>query len=185
MIDLQKFCGEDDLREQLTRPFRYKGHVYATDGWLLVRVADDEAYPSSDKIAVEKALKLDEPRSFIKAPAVDLPPEEPAETVECEDCDGRGTEHDCPDCQCDCDTCGGKGEIKKDPQISTMLAGQIFNLKYVRALYSLPELEISPNPSGSGLLTPLYFRFADGVGALMPRRDKCKTHIELEKAEAA
>lgn len=180
MINLQTFCRGDDFRPYLRQPFRYKGHVHATDGRLLIRVADDCAYASSDKVAVEKALKLDEPRDFVAAPAVELPPKEPIKTISCNDCDGRGTEHDCPECMCDCDTCGGKGTIEHEPEASATLAGQIFNLEYVRQLYSLPDLEIAPNPADCKIFTPLYFRFAGGVGALMPMRSEYRNHIKIE-----
>jgi hypothetical protein len=141
-----------------------------------VRVVDDVFRETYDKIAIEKVLDLDSPRSFARAPEVTFPAVEPSKKETCEDCDGRGTVHECPDCQCVCDGCGGSGEVAIESKISTDFEGQVFDIKYMRLIYSLPELEYATNARPSG---PLYFRFAGGVGALMPRTRKHEQHIDI------
>jgi hypothetical protein len=175
MLDLQQFCSTDTFRFNLHKPFRRNGHVYATNGHILVRVADDERYEISDKIATEKVLAKLDSAKFIPAPAVNLPPKAPTQKETCTHCDGLGTQHDCLDCSCECDACEGKGTVDNRPEISTSLCGQYFALDYIRQLYDLPDLEIAPDS-----VEPMLFRFTGGIGALMPRRNASKTHIEIE-----
>lgn len=185
-IDLKQFCGDDDFRPYIRAPFRYKGHVYATDGRVLIRVADNQSYQSSDKVAVEKVLDLDAPREFLRAPATkQFPKKRPVEKVRCPDCDGRGTDHDCERCECTCYSCKGSGSIEEKPEVSTIFGGQIFDLEYVRLLYTLPDLEIAPNPADAPMFTPLFFRFTGGVGALMPMREQYKIHVDISPSKDA
>jgi len=182
-IDLRQFCAHEEIRPDLHKPFRYKGHVYATDGRIAVRVADDPNYETG-KIAIDKGLKFDEPRTFVKAPRVKLPPMPKPRTVSCIDCDGRGKKHDCPACGCECYTCKGTGSLTERPEVSARFAGQLFDVEYVRMLYSLPDLEYAPSPpsmDGGGLLfEPMYFRFAGGMGVVMPLSREYPKHVDLE-----
>lgn len=180
MLDLQQFCAVDDeWRPHLNKPFRFKGYVYATDGRLLIRIADDESFPAYDKLDPTSFLKQAEQASYIIAPKVELPPVKAAKRIDCPGCNGRGHEHDCPDCECECDACCGSGFIDDTPEVSTMFAGQIFDVKFIRKIYTLPGLEIAPNPGGCDLFTPLCFRFDGGLGVLMPMRQEYREHIDI------
>jgi hypothetical protein len=180
VLDLQQFCAvDDDWRPHLNKPFRFKGYVYATDGRMIVRVADDETYPACDKIDPIKVVSPAEHADYINAPKVELPAMEAAKRIECRDCNGRGYEHDCPDCECECEACGGQGYCDEMPETSTTFAGQIFDLKYIRKLYSLLGLEIAPNPGDGVIFTPLCFRFEGGIGVLMPMSRESKQHVSI------
>lgn len=186
MLDLQQFCAVDDeWRPYLNKPFRSKGHVYATDGRLLIRVADDESFPACDKVDPTSFLKQAEQASYITAPKVELPAVEAAKHVHCPDCNGRGHEHDCPDCECECGACRGSGSVNDTPRVSTTFAGQTFDLKFIRKLYTLPGLEIAPNPSDCDLFTPLCFRFDGGLGVLMPMRDGYRKHVDITPSKGS
>lgn len=183
MIDLQQFCGADDFRPYLQKPFRRNGYVYATDGRILLRVDDDEQYSTVEKVNTERVFEKISAAVFVPAPSVNIPPKAPISERECRDCDGRGTEHDCPDCGCECDTCDGTGRIKDQPEISTSLCGHLFNVDYIRLMFTLPDLEIAPSQAqivdGHSAL-PMFFRFAGGVGALMPLSRQYEKHVEIE-----
>jgi hypothetical protein len=181
-IDLQPFCSTDVWRPYLLKPFRYKGYVYATDGLVMLRVADDESFVTTDRVDAERVLAGLQDATFLPAPAVALPPAPIDATIKCPDCDGRGKEHKCPDCDCECEGCDGAGKIKIVSEVSTMICGHIFNIANVRKVDALPGLEIAPASANVADLKPMLFRFAGGVGAMMPMRAKAKDHIEIERA---
>lgn len=182
-IDLQQFCSTDEFRPNLQKPFRYKGHVYATDGRILVRVEDDERFETCEKIAIEKMIDFDAPRIFVDAPTTKkFPTKKPPAKTKCTDCDGRGREHDCPDCECECYSCDGEGEIEERPLISTTFAGQLFDFEYMRMVCSLPELRYAANPTADDeclRLGPLFFRFAGGICVVMPLSRKHDMHVDI------
>lgn len=187
MIDLQKFCGTDWYRTYLHKPFSLDGFTWATNGHVIVRVDPVEGVeplPKDRPLNAAATLAGMESATFFP-PSFSLPPEEPVGEIECPSCDGRGHEHDCPECQCACDDCAGKGLIPNEPKTSTTIGGVHFTLKYVHLICALPGIEISHTAKATlGNMRPMLFRFDGGVGALMPRTTKCDQHIEIEQVAA-
>ena len=175
-IDLQQFCGADETRPYLMKPFSLGEFSYATNGHILVRVARLEGVdPPAKTFNPEKPLEGIEAASFA-APYFKLPAE--PEDTECEDCDGRGCEHECPECHCICRACAGTGSQAAEGDYSTTYEGVNFALRYVRKMLALPGIEIAKPRTADA---PLLFRFEGGVGAVMPQRGESANHIEVFK----
>lgn len=175
MIDLQPFCGTDETCPYLMKPFSFGDFSYATGGHIIVRVPKREGVePPDKKFNADKPLEGLDQASFAR-PAFKLPPQ-PSEEDECEDCDGRGYEHDCPHCECVCRACAGTGNQAAEGKLTTTFAGITFALRYVRKMLSLPGIEIATPRASEG---PLLFRFDGGVGALMPMRGPSVHHVEV------
>lgn len=181
-INLKQFCGFDPFRPYLHEPFTVGDFTYATNGHILVRVAKvDGAGPlKRDKpLNVEAVLKwhwqteIDFYPCNLQIPKSDDP-------GICPECDGRGKEHDCPECECECVRCDGTGKGHK--KISAKVAGVDFDVFYLRQIASLPGLEISSTAIPGDNTVPMMFRFNGGVGALMPLRKPFLEEIVVEVA---
>jgi hypothetical protein len=113
---------------QMDMPWVCKGHIYATDGKIAVRVPtnlpDDPPPPPIGGKKKEwppaySALKWDGDWLHVELP--DAGPEQPRR--QCKDCGGKGTVNRCGECdgtgevECDynhmhaCDECGGTGKL--------------------------------------------------------------------------
>jgi hypothetical protein len=176
MIDLQPFCSTNKLRPSLHRPWSAGRWSIATNGHILVRVPrrDDIAEnPSAPDIkGVVRAL---DGVTFRPLRNIDVPPPADSET-ECSKCDGRGTEHDCPQCTCECEACEGTGVAVPAESVSVGIGGVPFSAKYVRLLQCLPKIEVGADLK---VREPMPFRFDDGgEGVLMPLFYALPTHIE-------
>lgn len=178
-MDLQIYCGNDFLRDYLSKPFTAGEFTYATNGHIMVRLPKLDSIPKQTKEGVDwnAPLKgLDEatfsPLSHSAIPEHAL--------GECEKCDGRGSKHDCPDCECGCDGCNGSGFGY--PKISTTIRGAIYDMRYVAMMLSLPGVEVADKTAKE---MPLLFKFDGGVGAIMPRRAEHPEHIQIELSQAA
>ncbi|MBR0871176.1 hypothetical protein JQ633_12465 [Bradyrhizobium tropiciagri] len=175
-VDIQSFCaGPEQRRIVLQSPFTRGAYTYATDGHILIRVDRLDSAPIDDKIAAEKVLIGLDAATFAPVGTIVLAAKMPAQ--ECNACEGRGTEHDCPRCECQCEACGGRGSIDPERTVSVDFAGAIFALKYVRQLLSLPNVEIAFETATPG---PLLFRFDGGVGALMRCATRGDHHVALQ-----
>lgn len=170
MIDLKSFCG---TRTYLSAPFSNGEFTYATNGHIMVRVP---RLPDVSDITIkgnwEKPLNGIDAATF--APFLHRPLPQMTDE-ECSKCGGTGNEHDCPDCSCDCDGCGGSG--KQAARVSTTVASGIFNLRYIAMALALPAVEFMTSARDEE--GPLLFRFDGGVGAVMPMRSQYDTHVEL------
>lgn len=176
MIDLKKFCGTEETRPYLHNPFSRGDFTYATNGRIMVRVprqdgVPDVEMPDGRKLDVEKPFHEAGPRPESMMPLHLKLPE--TTTEECEECEGRGFEHDCPDCECPCTECDGSGQAEKD--ISVSIRGAIFDAKYIRLIQSLPNARFVVVPSPEG---PTWFAFDGGEGLLMPMRRPFDERIE-------
>lgn len=120
MIDLQKFCaGKHEPREYLNKPWRCEFGVGATNGHLLVIVADrDEQYDAACPEVTHFLKKLIDAKSTpaiesYRVADIELPKPEACRRCDgkgyhyeraCEECDGYGTfihgthEYDCLHC---------------------------------------------------------------------------------------
>jgi hypothetical protein len=106
-------------------------------------------------------------------PACEIPK---GEVITCDECAGRGTEHDCPDCNCDCALCDGTGEITE--AISVTVRGAIYNTVYIRRIMDLPGLLFSTNPPQ---VDAARFTFDGGEGLIMPMRSRAHRHVDLNE----
>lgn len=178
MLDLQQFCGKEETRFYLMKPFSRGGFTWATNGHILVRVMLRPDIADVDqKFNVAKPLEGIEGRSFFR-PSFELPAA-PTEIGQCETCEGRGFSHACPDCECVCNRCHGSGELDTEKLMSASIGPTAFALNYVRQMLSLPGIEIEELPTEPSE-RPFLFRFQGGVGALMPMRGERVTHIDIK-----
>lgn len=161
-IDLQPFCSTEAARFYLGQPFSIGDLTYATNGHIAVRVqrrADVPVNPKAPDPA--RVFQIDRP-TFVPAQLFEFPD---LETVSCEKCGGQGHKHDCPSCECVCSRCDGEGEHLSDVIKSGTIHGVPFNLRYIRMIYALPDLEL---PIALVPMEPMPFQFKGGDGVLMP-----------------
>jgi len=160
--DLQRFCAVKE-RQSIAQPWSRGDYTYATNGRILVRLPRHADVPeNADAPNVEKIWPNPPATVFFPIAAVELPK---ATFNECERCEGRGYEHDCPDCRCECEKCRGAGDISSDTHTSLAIGGVHFCLLYVRPWLTLPEISVAVPVPPAG---PLEFRFEGGDGLLMP-----------------
>ena len=180
MIDLKPFCGTEETRSYIMQPFSRGDFTYATDGHICVRVArlidaSEQDKPNVTKLPWEALAAA----NFVPAPAFNLPAKADPTFEPC-DC-YQGKIHDCPDCECECETCDGSGTIKNDDDNnkSVGLLGISFARKYVRLLETLPGLQVATIGGLYDGIVGLAFKFDGGHGLLMPLRRQRKDHVEV------
>lgn len=166
MIDLQQFCSKDEERYYLLKPFSMGEWTYATNGHICVRVPRLPDIAESDKAPKAQTLFKERPEGYQKPNFPDLPE---LSDMDCPACDGRGTEHDCDDCQCGCDACDDTGQVTTDYKVGVGVSGIPFALHYIRMIAGLPGLEIAKVIVPK---EPMAFRFDGGEGILMPLNGK-------------
>lgn len=184
-MDLQKYCSDDPYRPNLAKPFSVGEFTYATNGHIMVRVPRRDDIPEQNqklKDTLDRTFSDLPKATFSEFRHKPLPNIPAAELVDCSSCDGRGNEHDCPDCSCTCDECNGSGKITKQPEISTTVRGVIYNLRYFAMVIDLPGLKVAKPPRGE---RPILLQFEGGHIAIMPRREKFATHVDIELDAAA
>jgi hypothetical protein len=165
-IDLQRFCWADDYRKHLRTPWAHKGHIYATNGHICVRVpAPDQAEAIFPHAVGDSAAGIfDKVGERQYAP---LPEFEMGETChvcrgkgkypqsKCEDCDGDGVivrgrhEYECKECDGDgwvddsegemrgCPLCDGYGTRSKCIDFA---GGVGYQARYLNLIKDLPGL---------------------------------------------
>lgn len=146
-MDITKFCAPGDIRHYLHRPMRHDGYLYATDGHIAVRIADDpaiEAGPMPQNLQngiLQKMADYTEDRKWQPVPAIDK--------VSLRDCA----------------YCLGSG---KDANQSFAISGALIAARYLRLIAAEihgAEIGISKNPLGVQLI-----RAPGVVGCVMPMR---------------
>lgn len=195
---LRSFCATHDVRFYLQEPLSIGEWIYATDGYVLVRVPNDGRPQSTEHPAhIDFSKPLLTPcehyAPLVLPPAPELPPCEACdgtgEVGTCVECDGdgyrecdMGHEHDCPDCK-------GTGEIKGADEI----CGVCYGSKVRRSLLTSEDYDRVATRIGAAqfnffLLDRIArlpglemgvpsaphercpFRFDGGIGAIMPLR---------------
>lgn len=165
-INLNSFCSTDPERPYLHKPWSVGKFSYATNGHIAIKVPRRDDVPENDKAPdLQGTLdKIDWSQPFAPAPAFDVPL---GWMTECTRCDGRGTEHDCPDCACGCVKCRGTGQVSDDENQTIGMDGVALALRYARIIFALPGLmlpvEVKPTD-------PVPFKCDGGEGAWMPMR---------------
>lgn len=187
MIDLQSFCSDEIWRPTLRQPFSHGEFSYATNGIYAVRVARRAEVPEVEKPKIAETLdaffaRLDG-ASFKAIDIVAPANEEKTSQEECEDCDGRGKDHECPNCDCTCQTCDGTGTVTKTDHISVGAFGEIYRLPYLRKILAIPGVEIADLSRNYETPEPALFRFDGGVAALMVLRRAYGEHLECRSLQ--
>ena len=186
-MDLNQFCSRDESRPYLTKPFSRGDWTYATNGHICVRVPRIEGVGEIKPVPGYKVYETAEgffrdiPSEGFKAlPPVNLPDNSDAP---CAECDGRGSAHDCPSCQCPCSDCDGTGHLPAGHGISVGIGGAIYHGRYIAQLQALPGVTVSPPSKIIGIsdYRAAFFRFDGGEGILMPLRRKSPEHIETDR----
>lgn len=157
-VDLNRFCSTHPTRYKLHAPFTIGVYTYASDGRICIRVPSGGAPATADAPNVAK-LDFDEPADL--AP-VQLP-EVMADKSECPKCEGSGTAHDCPDCGCACERCGGSGTITEFKPPSVAIAGLVIDSAWLPLLENLPDMRAGISRGGY-----VYIKFAGGVVLIAP-----------------
>lgn len=170
--DLQQFCSTHDHAFSIKEPFTRGDFTYATSGHILVRVPRLEAVgpversPSAEKL-FDQSPPVECMPLFLKLP--------PPKVEECAECSDGESVHDCPNCDCVCDSCDGAGEI--EVRVSCEVRGVLFDTAYIRKIQTLPGLKFAVAPpkkaavrfefegGGEGLLMPLSRTYPKHVGA--------------------
>lgn len=109
MINLIDFCSIDSMISYaLSHPFAEGEYSYATNGWILVRLNNNEgkyqAHPDKDfaKMVTEMKLDPDHEGKWIAITDIDI-----GEQAECEGCSGTGL----VTTYYDCEECNGEGDV--------------------------------------------------------------------------
>ena len=105
-MDITKFCATNDPRHYLHKPMRHDGFLYATNGHVAVRIADDPAIeggPMPQHLQngiLQKMVDDTEDRAWQPVPVIDK-----ASLRDCAYCNGTGRATTCP-------VCDGEGEFE-------------------------------------------------------------------------
>lgn len=165
-LDLTKYCGDPVERPKISRPFSKDGYTWSTNGHFMIRVPlRDDVPENHDAPNVVRAWTsavgndASHKKVFASVTPFDLPS---LGFMRCEECEGRGTIHNCPDCKCHCGECGGRGEIE---EIKTVSVGAVLiQFRYARWLMELPNLSVSVPKTREAAVG---FRFDGGDGLIM------------------
>jgi hypothetical protein len=162
-IDLQLLC--DRSRPNIATPWSAGDWSYACDGKVAVRVprranvAERDDAPTGSVFIWFTPLT---PGELLPLPRVEVP--EPVWRT-CRDCDGRGCEHDCPECGCECGSCGGVGKLANQVVMAT--GGFDLSGRTWRVLQALPDVRLAAGITKYG---HIRFTFAGGDGLASPLR---------------
>lgn len=198
--EIQKFCSINDIRTYLNKPIRQGGFIYATNGFIAVRVVDDGSFdiPESNiiyglinfnRVFAERAFAELKPLSALMTGS--QPEKSPCKACcdggknesarECNECDGDGQFHHGSHTY-ECRECGGSGKkanAASIPIVCSVCRGcgdgnfnfQVGNQKYNGRLLKL--IEDLPNVKIECEVENFdtaKFVFDGGEGRLMPCR---------------
>lgn len=177
MINLEKFCAHsDEVRYHLHEPWRQKEGIVATNGHILVCIADDGRTlenPGDDQVKRNVSRFLSETRNNWQPITTALTPETRCPNpfcksgmVECDYLPRRSSHVDCSECdgskQVVCAYCDGRGVVSEPCNLGPCSLAR----RYLAILLELPGVEIAPK----GKADMVLFRFDGGRGCVMPVR---------------
>lgn len=174
------FYRHYDRGEWIRKPWTVGDYTHATDGRILVRVPKLDGFDATEDAVTKTAGVIAQFSDWKNAgQGMPLPAFQPRETENCKTCKGTGRAE-----YVECDTCGGaislNGQTIKCVDCSgtghrlkpgpggfaaVKLGSQFTSSFYYEKLASLPGLVWF---NASDALGPMYFRFDDGDGLLMP-----------------
>ncbi len=116
------FVGNDPLREILHKPYEQEGFYYATDTHSLIRVDGSvnlkiasQDRPKTKYVIKPNTIEPVEINLVELETYLDSITPEVADTYECDECDGYGTEECNLGHDHDCEECDGEGTLTYDP----------------------------------------------------------------------
>ncbi len=156
--DLQKFCGVDDVRDYLNRPWSRDKHTFASNGHIIIAVPRLEDVPENDNAADAIRLFNDaKVGEWLPVPETAMPPE-----LKCPGCEGSGKWEEDGIETMDCEDCDGKGKVSDWAQ-NTQIGPARFANRYLALIQGW---EIAPTNHN----TAAPIRNGDVKGLLMPIR---------------
>ena len=163
---LRSFCEGKERRPVTCSPWSVGDHSYATNGSIIVRVARCEDVALADDNKKTAAMVDGWLAAMAEVERVPLPRFEIANGKRwaCDDCEGRGYKHDCPDCSCDCDKCNG-GYCHQ--RVIVAWHGLQIKALHWQLIAALPSSLIATALSPPGHIA---FSFDGGYGLVMPMR---------------
>lgn len=191
---LGRFCAIGDVRTYLCSPNRIGKHIYASNGWIAIRIPDDGSIDARDCTELPKMPDLFEVPvvEFIDMPI--MPAAEPCAACsgsgreykeKCEECDGKGEfergshTYDCKECDGNgkvkmllreglgtpCEECGGSGHDKRQ---YFAIGSSTYQRVLLDKIATLPMVKIEKHSKGNH---PARFAFeGGGEGVIMPYR---------------
>lgn len=178
-IELMPFCSTEDSRKNLMNPWSRDGFTWASNGFILIRVAYRDSVPPNPKApGVKEVMKCHVGAVFSELPSVKWPYTPREDT--CLSCRGRRFKHDCPSCYCKCLQCEGTG-LDYQP-VSVTIRGTAFSVRYIKMIIDIPGLEFYA--SKKYLSNGYYpFRFQGGIGVIAARNE-AELHLgDIESLE--
>ena len=190
---LAQFCATNDIRDYLCYPNRIGSFIYATNGWIGIRVPDNGLLDARDcdKLKNMPALFETAVAEFIDLP--ELPAPNTCKTCSgsgkeykegCDECDGEGSfeygshSYDCKNCDgsgkvkqviqdgagAPCEQCGGTGH--DNYQIASV-GSSTYLRNLLEKIAGLPGAKIQSHTNGCH---PARFIFDGGEGVVLPCR---------------
>lgn len=191
---LEKFCAKADhitpSGNDIKRPIRHNGYIFATDARICIRVADNGTIQAAPPSGCMKGYDFS--ILFTGIENVDLPIPALPDRIQCSHCDGDCLEHDCQACDGEghidgeisaliCTECGGTGRKEPGPdtgacwwcngrgeqeQNPVMVGGIHFNRVFLALAAELPNARFVRIDG----YTTARIKFDGGEIAIMPTR---------------
>lgn len=154
---LQQFCARDPFRSWMAAPFSRGAYTWATDGKIMVRTPRLADVPEHLDAPAAETVWREAPSTQWRQPLLRKLPD--LKMVGCDVCDGRGTKHECPGCECKCSECNGAGELEELQAVTIGL--RAISLRAARLIIGLEWAEFI-EPATEDFL--LHFRSDDIEG---------------------
>ena len=190
---LALFVAKQDPREFIRKPIRENGYLYATNGAIAIRCADDNEITDVADIGdwniperIDALVSAADYEEVVFKPLVFKDSK-----VECRSCNGLGRVTTCEACEdgifehyghhYECRSCNAMGYVPgkagdiECPECygdkftfdNVRVDGRLFNGDYLDRLSRLPDIQIHVSIDESAAS---IFKFTGGIGVIMPMR---------------